>query len=927
MFTSLPADLASPDILAALLAVAPTGVAVLRPVYAASELADWTCVHLNPTAQRLFGLPERPAVTLRTWLAASTAAGLLGFLCDTFNARLPSHFDAYYRTQNRNYHLGLAAQRAGDLLVVSINDPSRSLVEDALRQSQAREQAARAAAEATAQRLLLVTESLPSTTFIVDQHGRSVYTSPQWYAYTGLAPDALVEEAWPTLLHPDDRAATTQERYAALAEGRGWRYEFRMRGADGHYRWFASQGTPEPLAAAQAAGRSRQWFGSNLDIDALKQTQLQLQQQEQLLTNILSTVPAGVVTLEGEDLRYSFFNDAFQHRVQGRAMLGRTLTEQFPEAQEQGFPYLLRQVLRTGEPYHAPEAQTHLHDPRTGARQENYLDLTYLPLRHGQQPPHAVLGFSVDVTERVRARQQAEAARAALLAAAGQAAAQREAFYQVFEQTPACIALLRGTSHRFDYVNPAYQQLFPARQLRGLPLGEAMPEALEQGFLALLDKVYQTGETYYGLEVKFTATPADGQAPQDAYFDFTYQAIREGGTIVGVSSFAFEVTERVLARAQREAQQRQLTQVFEQAPVAICVFWGPEYVLDLVNPPMGEILGLAPAQALGRPFFETLPELTGQGIYELLEAVRTTGQPYAEQERPVQLARHAPGAPGYFNFVCEPLYDEQGQRTGIACVATDVSEQVRARQLVGAANEELRAANRQLTRTNADLDTFIYTASHDLRTPISNIEGLVLALREDLDLPAGQADIPSLLDLMQHDVERFKRTIAHLTDLSKLQHAHQSGPTAEVALAPLVAAVAADLRPQLEAAAGQLTVDVAACPSVAFSEKNLRSVVYNLLSNALKYRHSGRPARVALRSYPADGYRVLEVQDNGLGFDLGQRDKVFGLFRRLHDHVEGSGVGLYVVQKIMDNVGGRIEVDSEVGVGSTFRVYFPASIV
>ena len=493
MFTSLPADLASPDILAALLAVAPTGVAVLRPVSTAGELADWTCVHLNPTAQRLFGLPERPATTLRTWLAASSAGGLLPFLRDTFDARQPGHFDAHYRTQNRNYHLGLAAQRAGDLLVVSINDPSRSLVEDALRQSQARERAARAEAEATAQRLLLITESLPSTTFTVDETARILYISPQWYAHTGVAPGAPVSEVWPSFLHPDDVPLITREYGAALAEGRAWRYEFRMRGADGSYRWFASQGMPEPAEVAEAAHRPRQWFGSNLDIDALKQTQQQLQHQEQLLASILSALPAGVVTLDGEDLRYSFFNNTFQHRVQGRAVLGRTVAELFPEAEEQGFLTLLRQVLRTNAPYHAPGTSTYLRDPRTGAQVETYLDLTYLPLRHGQQPPHAVLGFSVDVTERVRARQQAEAARAALLAAAEQTATQREALYQVFEQTPACIALLHGPGHCFDYVNPAYQQLFPARQLRSLPMAEALPETLEQGFLTLLDQVYQTG--------------------------------------------------------------------------------------------------------------------------------------------------------------------------------------------------------------------------------------------------------------------------------------------------------------------------------------------------------------------------------------------------------------------------------------------------
>lgn len=927
MFTSLPAELASSDILAALLAVAPTGVAVLRPVYALGELADFACVHLNPAAQRLLGLPERPTDTLLTWLPADAAGASFLFLHTTFNAGQPGHFDAQGQCRGRAYHLGVAAQRAGDLLVVSLNDPVRSAVEDALRQSQARERAARAAAEVTAQRLLLVTESLPSTTFIVDQSGQTLYISPQWYAYTGLAPRLPLQDAWPALLHPDDRSAITQERSAALAEGRGWRYEFRLRGADGRYRWFASQGMPEPVADAQAAGRPRQWFGSVLDIDVLKQAQQQLAQQEQQLTNILSALPAGVVTLEGEDLRYSFFNDTFQRRVQGRAILGRTVAELFPEAGEQGFLATLRQVLRTGEAHRAPETQTYLRDPRTGAQLESYLDLTYLPLRHDQQPPHAVLGFSVDVTARVQARQQAEAARTALLAAAEQTAAQREAFYQVFEQTPACIALLRGAGHRFDYVNPAYQQLFPERQLRGLLLPEALPETIEQGFLALLDQVYQTGETYFGQEVKLTAVLAAGQPPRTTYFDFTYQAMREGAVIVGVSIFAFDVTERVLARTQREAQQRQLTQVFEQAPVAICVLRGSEYLLELINPPMGEMLGLDPALALGQPFFTALPELKGQGVRELLDAVRTTGVPYAEQARPVRLARHAPGAPGYFNFVYEPLHDERGQRTGIACVAAEVSEQVRARQLVSAANEELRAANRQLTRTNADLDTFIYTASHDLKTPISNIEGLVLALREDLALPASQADLAGLLDLMQRDVERFKRTIAHLTDLTKLQQAHlPSGPAEEVALAPLIAAVRADLRPQLEAVGGELLVDVAACPKVACAEKNLRSVVFNLLSNALKYRHPARPPRVVLRSYAVADYRVLEVQDNGLGFDLHQRAKVFGLFQRLHDHVEGSGVGLFVVQKILDNAGGRIDVDSQLGVGSTFRAYFPASL-
>ncbi|MFD2786188.1 PAS domain-containing protein [Hymenobacter rubripertinctus] len=784
---------------------------------------------------------------------------------------------------------------------------------------------ARAESEATAQKLLRVTESLPSTSFTIDQSGQLLYMSPQWYAYTGLEPGADVTAAWPQLMHPADLPAIARELGTALAGGGPWRYEFRLRGADGQYRWFASQGLPEPLAHAEAADRPRQWFGSNLDIDDLKQAQQQLEEKDELLTSILSSLPASVVTFEGEDLRFGFFNDAFQRQAQGRAVPGRPAEEAFPEAEAQGFLTLLRQVLRTGEPYRAQEVPAQTRDPRTGQQQEMYLDLTYLPLRHGQQPPHAVLGFTLDVTDRVRARQQAEAAQGQALAAAEQVAAQREEFYQVFEQTPACIALLREPGHRFEYVNPAYQQLFPGRQLVGRTVAEALPEAVEHGFLDLLDGVFQTGETYFGQQMLLPVTRADGQPPQDVYFDFTYQALREAGHIVGISIFATDVTERVLARRQREAQQQQLAELFEQAPVAITVLRGPQYVIEVANPLVAQLWGRTPEQVRGKPLYEALPEVRDQGFKELLDQVVASGEAFTAQEVPAQLPRAGQLATVYLNFVYQPLRDVQGRIDSVAAVATDVTAQVLARQQLAQANTELTATNEQLNRTNTDLDNFVYTASHDLKQPITNLEGLLTALREELDLPSAQADIDPLLDLMQGAVERFQRTIAQLTDIAKLQAAHDDQPPTEVDLAALVADVCLDLRPQFRATGAGLTVEVTECPTLAFAEKNLRSIVFNLLSNALKYQHPDRVPRLGLRCYLGEAFAVLEVQDNGLGLDPDQQKKLFGLFRRLHVHVEGSGIGLYMVKKIIENAGGRIEVDSQPEIGSTFRLYFPRS--
>jgi signal transduction histidine kinase len=101
-------------------------------------------------------------------------------------------------------------------------------------------------------------------------------------------------------------------------------------------------------------------------------------------------------------------------------------------------------------------------------------------------------------------------------------------------------------------------------------------------------------------------------------------------------------------------------------------------------------------------------------------------------------------------------------------------------------------------------------------------------------------------------------------------------------------------------------------------------VVYNLLSNALKYRHPDRAPDVQLTYLRHDQHPLLRVQDNGLGLDLTQgTDKLFGMFQRLHTHVEGSGIGLYMVKKVVDNSGGRIEVASQLGEGTTFTVFFP----
>lgn len=682
----------------------------------------------------------------------------------------------------------------------------------------------------------------------------------------------------------------------------------------------------------------------------LHKAQAQAEQERQLLGSVLTQAPVAIGVFQGDELVVTHANDrlcALWGYVPAQ-VLGKPLLASVPELGGQGFDELIRQVGRTRVPFVGTEVPTEMRGAN-GRLGTHYFNFVYQPLYGPDGELLGVLDIATDVTGQVQSRHQAEALQAEMVAAAERRARERETFFQVFEQTPASIVLLSGPEHRVEYHNQAYQALFPGRQMRGRTIADIQPDAAEQGFVALLDGVYQTGETFFGRELQLDIDQPDGTR-KETYFNFTYQAYRENDQVTGVSVFAYDVTEQVRARQEREAQQRQLVEVFEQAPVAIFVLRGAEYAYEVVNPVMGEMLGTAPGQLLGRRFFDQFPALAAQGYRALLDQVWHSGREYVAREQAAQLPHHREGETGYYNFTYVPLREAQGSVTGIMCVAVDVTAQVLARQQLqalneelattsqelAAANEELRAANEeiqstneeltesngQLLRTNADLDNFIYTASHDLKAPIANIEGLLLVLKRHLSPETLQQEpVRGINEMIASSVERFKKTIANLTDITRLQKENGQAPS-WVELPEMISEILLDLTPLIEETKAQVQVDVAGCPAISFQEKNLRSILYNLLSNALKYRSPEREPRVQVGCQPLPGYLLLWVSDNGLGIDLSKEQKVFAMFGRLHTHVEGSGMGLYMVKKILDNAGGKIEVESKVGVGSTFKVYF-----
>lgn len=673
------------------------------------------------------------------------------------------------------------------------------------------------------------------------------------------------------------------------------------------------------------------------------------------------------------DFAIEYLNQAGQRMTGLGEQPGGTLLGRFPHALAEGIFHYYRRVFETGEQL---TYETNY--------QADGLD-NFFRFSARRSGAHLLVSFT-DTSDQNRSvvEQALRESQTAERDARAEAERERALLQALLTQAPVAIGLFQGEEVRVTAANPLMAAIwgYTPAQVVGRPLVEGVPELRGQGFDDLLREVGRTQVPLSGTE-----TPAvmrrDGEL-KTTYYNFVYQPLyNTAGEVLGVIDVAVDVTEQVLARqrvqalneelttlnqelwatntaltdtqhelrqlnmelearvfartqalrhaqADTERQRHQLEAFLMQAPALLCVLSGPEFVFELVNPLYQQLF--TGRQLLGLPLHEALPDMADTATAGILMQVYRTGQPYAatEQQLPIVRMLGGPVETRHFNLMYQARRNDQHEIDGLLIFATDVTEQVEARQQVqelnrqlAASNEELRATNRQLTHTNTDLDNFVYTASHDLRAPVANVQGLVQMLAALLpEVLRTDADIAPVLRHIQEALARLTRTLDLLTDVSRIQ-AEFTQAAIPVALAPVVEDVRRDLQPLLAQTAGELTLDLADCPALLFSEKNLRSLLFNLLSNALKYRHPDRPPRVRLSCAREGNWLRLRVQDNGLGLTAGQQTQLFGLFKRLHTHVEGTGVGLYMVRKMVENAGGTLTVESHVGVGATFTASFP----
>jgi PAS domain S-box-containing protein len=645
--------------------------------------------------------------------------------------------------------------------------------------------------------------------------------------------------------------------------------------------------------SAQAALTQKQEELTKLNAELeekVKARTLQLEKQKEYIYSVLMQAPAAIAILKGPSLIYELSTPLYYKLVGKNDLIGKPGREAIPELTSQGVWDVLENVYKTGKPFYGNEFPAMMAHNDNGIPEEGYFNFVATPLKSPEGIIDGIMIHATEVTEQLLATKKAEE--------------NARWFSGVLEAIPP-MAWTASSNGELNYFS---QRWFDYT-------GQNREEAIGSGWEKVLhpDDVNSALEGWEHSLKAGTMVQMENRFRRASDGQYRWHLVRgvplknTSGEItlwVGTCTDIHDIKNFTKTLQDNENQLRLITNNIpayiayvdkEETYIFANTYYNFKGFVD------GPIEGKKTKEVLGENYNQSKPNidkvLKGELVtYESAIVLKDNSTKKLEVK-----------------YV--PDKDEHGNVQGFVVMGVDLTERIEF-------EKRLKRKNVDLTRINSDLDNFIYTASHDLKAPVSNIEGLIITLCETLkERNRTDSEIDGIINMINASIKRFQNTIQDLTEISKTQK-NINEEQEEIDIKQIFEETKKTIEKQIRETKAIIDADFE-CSTFRFSKLNFKSLIFNLLTNAIKYNSPQRKPHIKVICKEINDWYILEVKDNGLGIKNENKDKIFGMFKRMHDHVEGSGVGLYLVKRIVDNAEGKIEVESTENVGSVFRIYLP----
>ena len=666
----------------------------------------------------------------------------------------------------------------------------------------------------------------------------------------------------------------------------------------------------------------------------LRASQEALQKNERQLQNIFHATTVAIAVLEGPEHKYIFVNAVtcqVLHRTK-EELLGKTVKEVFPEIEAQGTIQLYDEVYNTAKPFAISELSVQMDILNDGISRQNYFNLSCEPLRDTDDKIYAILVTAVDVTEQVETRKKIEVS--------------EFRYHEMIYSSPSQICILKGEDLIIEIANDAILESWgKGKDIIGKSLISVMPEIVEQGFEEFLLGVYKTGEPVYAYETPVTLI-RNGK-PELMHYTFIYQAQRnENGGIEGVAIIANEVTPQAEFKQQIKESESRFRTMADASPVLIWTI-DANGLSTYYNKTFLDFIGVSKSEDISDWKKIVHPD-------DIQPTLDTINAAIAER-RSYSLECRLLRVDGQWRWVLgqgNPSIGANNEFLGFVGSSVDITERKEAEanmkenekqlrelsteleQKVQQRTTQLVEKNTELVNMNKELEAFTYVSSHDMQEPLRKIQtfaGRILE-KENHNLSDQGKDY---FRLMRQSAERMQHLIQDLLAFSRLSMADRKFETIDLNI--IIEEVKNEFKDTI--AEKKAVIEVKEICDVKIIPFQFRQLMHNLIGNALKFSNPKIPPHITIESRnikynkinianlpPQKEYCHISITDNGIGFEKEFAEKIFEVFQKLHskDEYAGTGIGLAIVKKIVDNHNGIITATSEIKKGTIFNIYLPA---